>query len=67
MKRAARTIRGHIGDIVNALVPRVTHACAENLSAKIQWDKRHTCGFCHCGGLDPYLAISQPIPNLEAP
>lgn len=67
MKHVARTIRGQLWGIVNAIVLGVTNAGAESLNAKIQWIKKQACGFrnrerfrnaiyFHCGRLDLYPA-----------
>src|SRR5690349_591632 len=69
MKYAARTIRGYLWGIVNAIVLKVTNAGAESLNAKIQWIKNQACGFrnrerfrnaiyFHLGGLDLYPKVA---------
>jgi transposase len=43
--RVARTVREHLGGIINAIVHRVTNARAESVNARIQRVKRMACGF----------------------
>lgn len=65
MKRAARTVKQHLGGILNAVLLRVTNAISESTNAKIQRIKNRACGYrnrarfhdaiyFHLGGLDLY-------------
>lgn len=67
MKKAAHTIRNHLGGIINAIIHKVTNAGAESLNARIQKIKAMACGFrnserfrnaiyFHLGALDLYPA-----------
>lgn len=75
MKKAAKTIKNHIDNIVTFAVHRITNALAEGINTKIEKIKRMACGFrnrnhyrtaiyFHCGGLD--LFPRPPIhPSLK--
>ena len=63
--KAAKTIKGHIENIVTYAKHRITNALGESLNSKIEKVKRLACGFrnrehyrtafyFHCGGLDLY-------------
>jgi len=65
IKRAARTLKRHLEEIINACAWGVTNALAESLNSRIQWLKRQACGFrnverfrmaiyFHLGKLDMY-------------
>ena len=68
VKKAARTIREHLGGILNAILLRATNATSESINAGIQRVKRMACGFrsrerfrraiyFHLGGLDLYTVL----------
>ena len=63
IKKAAQTLKDHIGNIVTYARHRITNALAEGINTKIEKIKRMACGFrnrthyrmaiyFHCGGLD---------------
>lgn len=65
IRRAARTIRDHLDQIITYCTHRVTNAVAEGLNSKIMTIKRKACGYANrehfktaiyffCGGLDLY-------------
>jgi transposase len=65
VKKAAKTIKNHIDNIVTYAKHQITNALAESVNAKIEKFKRIACGFrnrknyrtaiyFHCGGLDLY-------------
>jgi transposase len=67
MVKVGRTVRKHLGLILNAVRSGVTNAGAESINAKIQRVKRMACGFrsrerfrndiyFHLGGLQLYPA-----------
>jgi len=69
VKKAARTIRNHLGGILNAVLLRATNATSESINARIQRVKRMACGFrnrvrfpraiySHLGGFDLYPALA---------
>ena len=74
MKKAAKTLKGHIDNIVTFAIHRITNALAEGINTKIEKIKRMACGFrnrnhyrtaiyFHCGGLDlfPRPPIQQSL------
>ena len=75
IKKAAKTLKTHIDNIVTYARHRITNALAEGINTKIEKIKRMACGFrnrshyrtaiyFHCGGLD--LFPKPPIqPNLK--
>ena len=75
IKKAAKTIKTHIDNIVTYARHRITNALAEGINTKIEKIKRMACGFrnrahyrtaiyFHCGGLD--LFPRSPIqPSLK--
>ena len=63
VKKAAKTLKDHLDNIVTYARHRITNAMAEGINAKIEKIKRKACGFrnrshyrtaifFHCGGLD---------------
>ena len=65
IRKAARTVRGHIDNILTYYQHPVTNAMSEGLNSQIQKIKSMACGFrntqnfktaiyFHCGGLDLY-------------
>ncbi len=65
IKKAAKTLKVHLDNIVTYARHRITNALAEGMNAKIEKIKRMACGFrnrshyrtaiyFHCGGLDLY-------------
>jgi transposase len=63
IKKAAKTVKAHIDNIVTYARHRITNALGEAINAKIEKIKRMACGFrnrshyrtaiyFHCGGLD---------------
>jgi len=63
IKKAAKTLKRHIDNIVTYAKHRITNALAEGVNAKIEKIKRMACGYrnrshyraaiyFHCGGLD---------------
>lgn len=63
MKKAAKTLKVHLDNIVTYARHRITNALGESINAKIEKVKRLACGFrnrshyrtaiyFHCGGLD---------------
>ena len=63
IKKAAKTLKRHLDNIVTYAKHRITNALAEGINAKIEKIKRMACGFrnrahyrtaiyFHCGGLD---------------
>lgn len=63
IKKAAKTLKTHIDNIVTYAKHRITNALAEGINAKIEKIKRMACGYrnrahyriaiyFHCGGLD---------------
>jgi transposase len=63
IKKAAKTLKTHLDNIVTYARHRITNALAESMNAKIEKVKRLACGFrnrnhyrtaiyFHCGGLD---------------
>lgn len=65
MKKAAKTLKDHIDNIVTYAKHRITNATGESINAKVERVKRMACGFrsrahyrtaiyFHCGGLDIY-------------
>jgi transposase len=63
IKKAAKTLKTHIDNIVTYARHRITNALAEGINTKIEKIKRMACGFrnrshyrtaiyFHCGGLD---------------
>lgn len=65
IRKAAETLRRHIGNILTYFQHPVTNAVSEAINAKIQTIKKMACGFrntehfktaiyFHCGGLDLY-------------
>jgi transposase len=63
MKKAAKTLKVHLNNIVTYAKHRITNALGESINAKIEKVKRLACGFrnrshyrtaiyFHCGGLD---------------
>jgi len=75
VKKAAKTLKVHIDNIVTYAKHRITNALAEGINAKIEKIKRMACGYrnrshyrtaiyFHCGGLD--LFPKPPIkPSLS--
>ena len=70
IKKAAKTLKVHLDNIVTYARHRITNALAEGINTKIEKIKRMACGFrnrshyrtaiyFHCGGLD--LFPRQPI------
>jgi transposase len=62
---AAKTLKGHLANILTYFQHRISNATAEGLNSKIQMVKEMACGFrnrqhyktaiyFHCGGLDLY-------------
>ena len=71
MKKAAKTLKVHVENIVTYARHRITNALGEAINAKIEKVKRMACGFrnrknyrtaiyFHCGGLDLF-----PRPPLQ--
>ncbi len=65
IKKAAKTLKTHLDNIVTYARHRITNAMAEGMNAKIERIKRMACGFrnrehyrtaiyFHCGGLDVF-------------
>ena len=65
MIKAAKTLKGHLPNILTYFKHRICNATAEGLNSKIQMIKQMACGFrnrdhyklaiyFHCGGLDLY-------------
>jgi transposase len=65
MIKAAKTLKGHLPNILTYFQHHITNATAEGLNSKIQMVKEMACGFrnrehyklaiyFHCGGLDLY-------------
>lgn len=65
VKKAAKTLKNHIDNIVTYAKHHITNALGESINAKIEKFKRMACGFrnrahyriaiyFHCGGLDLY-------------
>jgi len=63
IKKAAKTLKSHVNNIVTYARHRITNALGESINAKIEKVKRLACGFrnrshyrtaiyFHCGGLD---------------
>ena len=74
VKKAAKTLKVHLDNIVTYAKHRITNALGEGINAKIEKVKRLACGFrnrshyrtaiyFHCGGLDlfPKPPISQAL------
>jgi transposase len=74
MKKAAKTLKSHVDNIVTYAIHRITNALAEGINTKIEKIKRMACGFrnrthyrtaiyFHCGGLDllPRPPIDQSL------
>lgn len=72
VKKAAKTIKSHIDNIVTYAKHQVTNALGESMNAKIEKVKRMACGFrnrahyrlsiyFHCGGLNLY-----PYPPVKS-
>lgn len=75
IKKAAKTLKAHLDNIVTYARHRITNAMAEGINAKIEKIKRMACGFrnrshyrtaiyFHCGGLD-LLPRPPAKPNLS--
>ena len=75
IKKAAKTLKAHLDNIVTYARHRITNAMAEGINAKIEKIKRMACGFrnrshyrtaiyFHCGGLD-LLPHPPNKPNLS--
>ena len=74
IKKAAKTLKAHVDNIVTYAKHRITNALGESINGKIEKVKRMACGFrnrghyrtaiyFHCGGLD--LFPKPPaLPNL---
>lgn len=71
IKKAAKTLKVHLDNIVTYARHRITNALAEGINAKIEKIKRMACGFrnrahyrtaiyFHCGGLDLF-----PRPSMQ--
>jgi transposase len=71
LKAVARTLKGHLQNVLTYVEHRITNAQSESLNSKIQWIKYTARGFrsregfrnaiyFHCGGLDLY---PEPIPT----
>lgn len=69
--KAAKTLKGHLPNILTYFKHRISNATAEGLNSKIQMVKEMACGFrnrehyklaiyFHCGGLDLYPAMVSP-------
>jgi len=69
MIKAAKTLKGHLPNILTYFKHRITNAVSEGLNSKIQTIKQMACGFrnrdhyrtailFHCGGLDLYARVS---------
>jgi transposase len=81
IKKAAKTLKGHLENIVTFAEHRITNALAEGINTKIEKIKRMACGFrnrshyriaiyFHCGGLDLFpKPCEQPslIPRTARP
>ena len=73
IRKAAKTLKAHLDNIVTYARHRITNALAEGMNAKIEKIKRMACGFrnrehyriaiyFHCGGLDMFPRRSvQPL------
>lgn len=74
IKKAAKTLKTHLDNIVTYAKHRITNALAEGINTKIERIKRMACGFrnrghyrtaiyFHCGGLDlfPRGPIQPPL------
>ena len=71
MIKAAKTLKGHLPNILTYFKHPITNAVTEGLNSKIQTVKQMACGFrnrehyrkailFHCGGLDLYArALSE--------
>jgi len=75
IKKAAKTLKNHLENIVTFSRHRITNALAEGVNTKIERIKRMACGFrnrshyrtaiyFHCGGLDLFPKPS-PLPALK--
>lgn len=75
IKKAARTLKTHLDNIVTYARHRITNALAEGINTKIEKIKRMACGFrnrshyrtaiyFHCGGLDLFPHPPQ-FPTLK--
>ena len=77
MIQAAKTLKGHLPNILTYFVHRITNSVTEGLNSKIQTVKQMACGFrnrdhyrkailFHCGGLDLYAhALSTMQSSLD--
>lgn len=70
IKKAAKTLKSHLDNIVSYARHRITNAMAEGINTKIEKIKRMACGFrnrshyrtaiyFHCGGLDLFPRPSE--------
>ena len=68
IKKAARTLKRHIEQVLNYFTHRLTNAQSEGLNSVIERLKQQACGYrnddnlrsailFHCGGLDLHLAV----------
>ena len=75
IKKAAKTLKKHLDNIVTYARHRITNSLAEGMNAKIEKVKRMACGFrnrahyriaiyFHCGGLDIFPR-RQEQPSLK--
>jgi transposase len=77
MIKAAKTLKGHLPNILTYFKHRITNAVTEGLNSKIQTIKQMACGFrnrehyrtailFHCGRLDLYARVSSVTgPSLD--
>ena len=78
IKKAAKTLKSHVNNIVTYARHQITNALGESINAKIEKVKRLACGFrnrshyrtaiyFHCGGLDLFpRPPAIPILNFKA-
>lgn len=68
IKKAARTLKTHLEQVLNYFTHRLTNALSEGLNSVIERLKQQACGYrnddnlriailFHCGGLDLHLAV----------
>jgi transposase len=68
IKKAARTLKTHLEQVLNYFTHRLTNAVSEGLNSVIERLKQQACGYrndenlriailFHCGGLDLHLAV----------